>query len=272
MRRLRLAGICAVAVLTFGVAGLSSAQAAEVGECLKLEKIEGVFHGKYVDKNCQVAATPLQEAEGKHNKYEWSPGVAPENAPFKAKTKAAEIVGAAGTITCKKSATVGEWTSATTGREQTTFEGCEFKGSNDECHSAGQAAETIVTNPLSIRPVGHGETGYGGAEPAEGEVWEDLASESGPTGIWAEYECASLVVIRTRGSVAGVFTPASINARVHKAEVEFNGVLGREPGKFGEQDLQDEASIGGGPFEPAGQGLEKTTVLVTYQHKIEIRP
>ena len=274
MRQLRTVGICTVAVLAFGVAGVATAQAAEVGECLKTVKNgEGHYTGKYTDKACTAPATKLQEEEGKANKWEWSPGVTPENAPLKAKTKAVELVGAVGTIDCRKSATVGEWTSATTGKEQTTLEGCEPKsGPVAECHSAGQAAGVIVTNPLSIKLVGHGETGYGGAEPAEGEVWEDLASESGPTGIWAEYECASLVVIRTRGSVAGVFTPASINARVHKAEVEFNGVLGQEPGKFGEQDLQDEASIGGGPFEPAGQGLEKTTVLVTYQHKIEIRP
>ena len=271
MRQLKRSwGICTFAVLAFVVAGVSTAQAAEVGECLKLEKVEGVFHGKYVDKNCQVAATPLQEAEGKHNKWEWSPGVKPENAPYTAKTKSAELVGAAGTIRCSKSTTVGEWTSATTGTEQTTFEGCEGQP-NIECHSAGQTAGTIVTNPLSVKLVGHNETGYGGAEPAEGEVWEDLASESGAEGVWAEYDCAKFILIRKTGSVAGVFTAASVNALVKRAEVEFNGVLGEEPGKFGEQDLQDEASIGGGPFEPAGQAIEKTTVLVRYHHKIEIR-
>ena len=68
MRQLRLVGICIVAGLAIGVAAVSAAQAAEVGECLKVAKVEGVFHGKYVDKACQVAATPLQEAEGKHNK------------------------------------------------------------------------------------------------------------------------------------------------------------------------------------------------------------
>ena len=82
----------------------------------------------------------------------------------------------------------------------------------------------------------------------------------------------SIVVIRTRGSVAGVFTPASVSVMTKKAEVEFNGVIGEEPGKFGEQDLNSEASVGGGPFEPAGQGILKTTAKIKYSHKIAIRP
>ena len=69
MRRMGIVGLCLVAALACGAMLASAAQAAEVGECLKLAKVEGVFHGKYVDKNCQVAATPLQEAEGKHNKW-----------------------------------------------------------------------------------------------------------------------------------------------------------------------------------------------------------
>ena len=269
----RLAGLCVVALLAVSVFG-ASAHAAEVGECLKTVKNAERHHtGHYIDKGCTAPATKLLEEEGKANKYEWSPGVKPENALFTAKTKAVELVGAAGTIACMKSSTVGEWTSATTGTEQTTFEGCEFKGGPvNECHSAGQAGGVIVTNPLSVKPVGHGETGYGGGEPAEGEAWEALTAESGPAGVQEEYLCADLVEIRTSGSVAGVLTPASVNVMAKKAELEFNGVLGQEPGKFGEQDLQSEASIGGGPFEPAGQGILKTTAKIKNSgHKIEIR-
>ena len=38
MRQLRTVWICTIAVLAFGVAGASTAQAAEVGECLKTVK------------------------------------------------------------------------------------------------------------------------------------------------------------------------------------------------------------------------------------------
>ena len=68
-----------------------------------------------------------------------------------------------------------------------------------------------------------------------------------------------------------MFTSGSINVMAKKAEIEFNGVLGEEPGKFGEQDLQNQASIGGGPFEPAGQGVEKTTGKLKISEKIEIK-
>ena len=272
MRQLRTVGMCIVATLAIGVAGVSTAQSAEVGECLKLEKVEGVFHGEYVEKNCQVAATPLQEAEGKHNKWQWSPGVTPAHSGFTAKTTAVEWRGAAGTIECKKSSTVGGWTGRTTSVQTTTYEGCEFKGgpSPSECHSAGQREGTVVTNQLAGTLLGHGGKGLSGGEPAEGEVWDSLVSAE-PSGIHMEYLCAGLVEVRTLGSIAGVYTAGSVDVMSGKDAIEFNGVLGEEPGKFGEQDLSSEASIGGGPFEPAGQGLETTTRGVKNSGKIEIR-
>ena len=93
MRQLRLVGICIAAALAIGVAGVSAAQAAEVGECLKTAKNgEGRYTAKYTDKACTAPATKLQEEEGKANKYEWSPGVKPENAPFTARTKTVEVI------------------------------------------------------------------------------------------------------------------------------------------------------------------------------------
>ena len=102
-----------------------------------------------------------------------------------------------------------------------------------------------------------------------GEVWDSFKAESGT--VQAQYLCASLVEIKTEGTLAGVFTSGSVNVMSKKAEIEFNGVLGEEPGKFGEQDLQSQASIGGGPFEPAGQGIEKTTGKTKNAEKIEIK-
>ena len=271
MASAKLIGMCVVVALGVGALA-SSAQAAEVGECLKLEKVEGVYHGHYVDKNCLTAATPLQEAEGKHNEWEWSPGLAPANRPFTGKTKAVELIGAAGSIECRKSATAGEWTGPKTSVQTTTYEGCEFKGGPvNECHSAGQGPGVIVTNALVGTLIGHGETGPSRGEPATSEAWDSLVSAE-TSGIQMEYLCAELVLIRTLGSVAGVFTPASVGVRTKTGLIEFNGVLGEEPGKFGEQDLFSEASIGGGPFEPAGQGVEKTTNKFKAAHQIEIRP
>ena len=274
MRQLRIVGICTFAVLAFGVAGVSAAQVAEVGECLKTAKnAERHFTGHYIDKACTAPATKLQEQEGKANKYEWSPGVAPANAKFTGKGKAAEFVGAAGTFVCTKSAIAGEWTGPKTDTEVITYRGCAFKGAvyPGDCTTAGQPMFTIVTNTLDTTLLDHGEHGPSGGEPAEGRVWDALASAE-PSGVIADFVCDSLVEIRESGSVSGVFTPESLNTMTKKAALEFNGILGEEPGKFGEQDLHSEASIGGGPFEPAGQGILKTTFSLKFSGKIEIRP
>ena len=261
MRRTRIVGLCLVAVLACGAMVASVAQAAEVGECLKVEKVEGRVHGHYVDKSCLTTATAAEEAEGKRNKWEWSPGLAPANHVFTGKTKVAvEFFGAAGTIICRRGATiVGEWTAPKTSTEQITYKECEFKGAVNECHSAGQEGGIIVTNQLEGTLIGHGETGSGGREPASGEAWDSLASAE-PSGVQMEFLCASLVEVRHLGSVAGVFSPGSLNVGNKKDSIAFNGVLGESPGNFGEQNLFAEASIGGGPFEPAGQTIEKATL------------
>ena len=273
MRRMGIVGLCFVAVLTCGAMVASIAQAAEVGECLKTVKnAERHFTGHYIDKACTVPATKLLEEEGKANKYEWSPGVAPANAHFSARHKArVEFPGAAGTVDCSRYSIAGEWTGAKSDAETITLEGCEIRGPVNDCHSAGQAAGRIVSNPLNTALLDHGEKGRSGGEPAEGEVWDELVSAE-PSGVLLEYECAELIVIRTLGSVSGVFTPESLNQMTRKATLEFNGVIGEEPGKFGEQDLVSEASIGGGPFEPAGQGILKTTFSLKFSGKSEIRP
>ena len=272
MRRVGIVALCLVAVLACGAMVASAAQAAEVGECLKTVKNgEGHFTAKYTDKACTAPATKLQEEEGKANKWEWSPGVAPAHRSFTGKTKYVEFVGQAGTIVCRKGATiVGEWTAPETSTEQITYRECEFKGGVNECHSAGQEGGVIVSDQLVANLIGHGETGPGGGEPASGEVWDSLAAAE-PSGIQMEYLCATLVEIRTLGSVAGVYAAGSVNEMAKKDTIEFNGVVTESPGKFGEQDLFAEAAIGGGPFEPAGQTVEKTTLGIKNSGKIEIR-
>ena len=260
MTRIKIVGLCLVAMFALSALATTAAQAGEYGKCVKQAK---PYKGGYEDKNCQTVSGT------KTGKYEWVPGVSPAMS-FTAKTKSAELVGAAGTISCKKSSTVGTIEGTKTNHEVVTFEGCEFKGAvTGECHSAGQASGVIVTNKLQTTLIDHGEKGPSGGEPKAGEVWDDFKAESGT--VQAQYLCASLVEIKTEGTLAGVFTSGSINVMAKKAEIEFNGVLGEEPGKFGEQDLQSQASIGGGPFEPAGQGIEKTTGKTKNSEKIEIK-
>jgi hypothetical protein len=263
MKRTRIVGICLVAMFAMSAMIATAAHAGEYGECVKQSK---PYKGNWTDKNCQITSP------GKEGKYEWSPGVIAGNAALVAKTKSAELVGAAGTIACKKSLVAGKITGLKTNTEQVKFEGCEFKGAvTGECHSAGQPAGIILTNQLKSTLIDHGEKGASNGEPAVGEVWNQLAAEPGLEGVQAQFLCASIVEIKTKGTVSGVFTSGSVNVMAKKAEIEFNGKLGEVPGKFGEQDLASEASVGGGPFEPAGQAVEKTSAKIKQAGKIEIR-
>jgi hypothetical protein len=117
-----------------------------------VKNAERHFTGRYTDKACTAPATELQEEEGKANKYEWLPGVVPANAQLKAKHKAyVELGSGAGGIECRKYSLRGEWTGPRSDTEVLTFEGCELNPSW-ECHSAGQARGTIVSDPLAAPP------------------------------------------------------------------------------------------------------------------------
>ena len=275
MRRTRIVGLCFAAVLACGAMVASTAQAAEVGECVKLAKVEGVFHGHYLDKNCQVAATPTEEAEGKHNKWDWSPGVAPANAAFKTRFKEVTLKGAAGTIQCKKGMAVGEWSGPKTATETITLEVCEFKGGPvNDCHSAGQGSGKIVSNPLQVLLLGEGEESFDLNEHNEpepitvgsGEVWEQLRGPGGElNSVALEYECASVVVIRTEGSFASPIPAGFLNVGVRKYEVGFG------EGK-GAQGLFSEASIAKGEFTPVGKGTLTGVFPYRGAGKVEFRP
>jgi hypothetical protein len=274
MKRIKIVGLCLVATFAMSAMVAASAHAGQYEECVKQSKnpVTKKYEGKYLDKSCNEEASEAQKEEGKHNKYERSPGVTAEHAGFTAKTKSAELVGAAGSIVCKKSRTAGTITGPKTNSEVVTFEKCEITGALEgECHSAAQAEGVIVTNLLSTTLIDHGEKGLSGGEPAEGEVWNQFTGPGGAEGIQAEYLCAGIALIRTKGSLSGVFTEGSLNVSSKKAEIEFEGEFPGGLG-FGEQDLYSELSLdGGATWENIGPGVEKTKGKVKQAGKIVIR-
>ena len=265
MKRIRIVGLCLVAMFAMSALAATAAHAGEYGVC---KKAEPKNTGNYSDKNCQIKV-------GGTGGWEWYPAGSPQvptPIAYTDSTKTAELVGAAGVIKCKKSTSSGAITGPKSDIDVVRFTGCEFIGAvKGECHSAGEPAGNITTNVLNTKLIDHGEKGFSGGEPAEGEVWTEFYGPGGPETVQAEYECAKLLVIRTEGSLSGKYTKGSINVMSKKAETEFNGVLGESPGKFGEQDLFSEASIGGGPFEPVGQGIEKTKGKTKNSVKLEIK-
>ena len=216
------------------------------------------------DQNRQVLRQELQVESpgGNTGKYDFDPGVN-ANAAFTAKTKTATLSGAAGTIECKKSSTAGEWVGPEHDEEVVTFTSCEFKGEvTGECHSAGQPAGTIVTRKLVTTVLGEGQESFQLNEKNEpesvkvgaGEVWDQFngPGSEGLNNVQAEYQCASVVVIKTEGSLAGVFSAGSINVASKKAEISFG------EGK-GAQGLFSEANVLGKGFVPVGKGVETTS-------------
>jgi hypothetical protein len=246
MKRIRIMGLCLIAVFAFSAMVATGAQAGEVGECVKAPKVGKFYTGNYTDKNCTTVSGT------KTGKYNWSPGVTPANAKFTAKTKVATLASAAGTITCKASTTVGEWTGVKTNHEVITFTGCVLSVTSGECHSLEEAEGSgIIKTFEDTTLIDNGEKGPSGGEPAPGEVWNSFApSATSPYAPFATmFKCAPGVVFRSSGSTSGVVTP--VNATTAK----FTTVFGE--GK-GEQDLVTEFNQGKG-WEPTGPNIETAT-------------
>jgi hypothetical protein len=245
MKRIRIMGLCLIAVFAFSAMVATAAQAAEVGECVKAAKVGKGYAGNYTDKNCTVVSGT------KTGKYNWSPGVTPANAKFTAKTKLATLASVAGTISCKASTTKGEWTGTKTNHEVITFTGCTLSV-GPGCQSLEEAEGSgTIKSFEDTTLIGHGEKGPGGLEPAEGEVWDSFApSATSPYTPYAtEFKCPPGVVFRSSGSVSGIVTP--VNAMSAKLTTAFGA------GK-GEQGLVTEFNQGKG-WEPTGPNIETAT-------------
>lgn len=175
MKRMRITGLCLVAVFATCAFAASSASALpEVGRCVAKAK------GNYSEGACvkKVKAT---------GSFEWLKGTGGKN-KFTAKSGEAVLQGASGTkIVCKSSTAVGKYdedgsTKAIKGVESvvSTFDECEDPGIGKICHSKGQGEGVIVTEELE------GELGYIKKKPIS--VGQELhpKTKGGP---FAIFEC-----------------------------------------------------------------------------------
>jgi len=252
-------GLCLAAIFAVSALGASSAFAGEFGVCVKAAKSGKKYTGKYNDKGCtQVNA----KSEGK---YEWEPYPATKSGVkwgYTDKTKTATLEGSAGSITCTASTSVGKVTGVKTDEDVVTFTGCILSVTKESCQNTATKGE-IVTNDLETRLIDHGETGFSGKEPAEGEVWSEFVSKSGPEGIQAEWECSG-IPFATAGSLSGVIEKADLNKASNKSKTVFSAT-------GGEQDLVTTF------FNPltgkveTGGSKEITTGETKDESKIEIR-
>ncbi len=237
MKRIKVVGLCLLAIFAVAAVAASGASAAEVGECIKQAK---PYKGGFNDKSCQ-------EVNGtKEGKYEFSPGTTPANSVFATKAKASRLFGPTGEIKCSKQSSVGQWTGPKTQTTTVAFTGCEAGAPlNAECHSVTGAPGEIITKPLAGTLLGEGESadGYKGSTVGAGEVWIQLQAPGGIKEYQAEYLCGGVEELRTKGESAGVYTAASINKASKKAELNWT------PGGGDQSILSD--GFGALPFENA---------------------
>jgi hypothetical protein len=227
MKRIRIVGLCLIAVFALSAVAASAASAAppEFFTCVKAVPKNT---GNYTDKECSVKASPAGTG-----KYERASAVGITDSS-KTKTAVLSTPAIGGKVTCKKSAGTSKITGPKSDEDSVTFVDCTSEGK--PCQNIGGASGVIKTNPLLTTLVSATE--------------EEFTALSGRGGIQAEFECGG-VVIKTKGYTIGHTTsPASGHAN-KKATVKFEG----------ETNLETEVSVVPGVFFPSE---ENTTASVKY--------
>jgi hypothetical protein len=266
MRRIKIAGLCLVAVFAISAtaAGTASATRPEFGRCLKIAKGAEKKLNYYDSAKCIKTAGEDAGTEAeklKKGNFEWFPGPGANNkftSAIKPETIATlETVG--GTkITCKGETSAGEYVNAKAiGKMVAKFSGCETSGL--KCNSPGKGEGLIDTHPLG-GPIGY-ETET--IPISKNHIASELHSEEGNV---AEFSCAGLPVV-VKGSVLHKITA---NAMKLTATEKFTASKGKQkPEHFAGGVAKEhtlESNTNGGPFEQAGQTI---TAILTNEEKIE---
>jgi hypothetical protein len=268
MTRIRITGLCLVAAMMLRVMVASTAGAGEAGICVKAAKVGKKLTGRFLDKNCTEKASEAQKDQGKNNKDEWTSAA---GSKYASSTEQVRVASASGTIHCRKSSDVGEWTGWQTGVDTITLSDCALEGlPGYPCQAEGEPLGVIKTSQLATYLLDHGTKGPGGLEPQEGEVWMEYQDAAGRAGYQMTFECGHpephrvKVLFRTSGSVSGVVSPVGA---MEKAVTTTFGA-----GK-GEQALVTEFSYGeGAPWEPTGPNVESAVSTAKgTKVKLEIR-
>jgi len=241
MRRIKVVGLCLVAVFALAAVMASGAQAGQWGTCGKAAKEGKKYTGNYTDKLCSTKSAT------KEGKYEWVPNAA--TIPLSGESGPTHLKGEAGEIACTHATGTGTIEGATKGTATDTFFGCKLKPFELACKSYGAAEGEIVTYELATVMIDHGEKGLSGKEPAEGEVWQQNTNKGTHTdpvfgpGPWlASFECGGIPFAVT-GSVSGVVEKAYVEAKLKAGKAGKKGKPGKPTLKIaftekgGEQDL-----------------------------------
>jgi hypothetical protein len=270
MRRIKIAGLCLVAVFAVSVAMSASASAVtgpEYGRCLKqaTKAVTNYDSAKCIKLASEDAGTEAEKL--KKGNYQWSKEIVKKKLIGTLKPETiATLENKSGTkVTCKKLKAAGEITGPTTEiATETIFSECESGGI--KCNTSGDGTGVIKVKELE------GELGViaKGSPSTKDKIGNVLWPKGGTPTSGAQFVFFTCAGVLTADVHNSVISPVTSNAMKLEQTVKYTGAKGvQKPQKFeGGPNMFLETSFSGAPLEPSSQ---VATTIVKAEEKIEIR-
>jgi hypothetical protein len=261
MRRIRIAGLCLVAVFAMSAiaSATASATAPEFGKCLKKAVAGG---SGYSNSGCTKAVT------GATAKYEWVAGAA--GIKFTTTGTAATLLTTKGeTVTCTSENSTGAYLGGNNKEEETTvnFAGCKSNGLT--CTTTGDASGELTTNPL-IGIIGYEKP------PTATAAKTVLQLHPATPGHFIDFKCTSALTIEVRGAEGtnGGILVKNKNGKMTETEIlKYTQAKGiQKPAKWIPPTGFTENQFLESNFQGTGFGKSGQTVTTTVKNseKIEL--
>src|SRR5947209_2612266 len=247
MKRMRILGLCLVAVFALSATYVASASATdffELGECLKVKTAKT---GKFGNAGCTA------NTGEKANEYEWTVGVNKNKlftSKMKSETKATLETTSGSKVTCNEEEGTGEFGAGTTVVKVTAHfhNNCETGGL--KCNSTGKGPGEIDIFNLK----GHaGILKTDPTTPIKDKMGGVLEPESGE--FLAEFECTASVKIKVKGSL---IVEEKAEKMLPKATLKFTAKGGIQnythfEGEPVNSHILESTFNGGATYEQSGQ-------------------
>lgn len=265
MNRLRLIGLCIVAVVATSAVMTASASAVapepEYGRCIKKVKVDG---SGFADSKCNKGVASKA-------KYEWLPGAVKKGQTTLNTTGGTlETVNKLG-VHCTSETSTGEYLGSKEVKNIIVrFKGCQSVSFT--CTSPGREVGELETKTLEGNVVIEKRFfKEGKEEPNKNKVAFDLYP-AGKTGLFIEFSCVDISAVKVEGSI---LVPVKANTMLTTGELKYSATRGKQKPEFYEtptgekvQDVLFSEFVGKGKgFEQAGQTI---TTKLTNEEPLEL--
>jgi hypothetical protein len=269
MRRIKIVGLCLVAVFAMGavLSSTASAVAPEYGQCLKqaTKSLSNYDSSKCIKIAGEDTGTEAEKL--KKGNYQWFPGVIPGKNKFETNGGVATLTTVKGEqVTCETEHSTGEYIEGGNNKEEKTvveFAGCKSAGLT--CTTAGEPAGHLVTNEL-IGVVAYEKTPENNFKARK----TVLELHPGPTALnhhFIDFKCTSALSIEVRGTggteLAGILVKIKNDAMKFEETLKYTQSGGIQkpsawvpPGGGFPNPTQLESNFQGTGFNKSGQTIE----------------